>query len=74
MGVPPVQKGQAGRPSHFPCGSYLILIPYFIDMAATGKKTQNLRTYSICRMLMASLTPTNKSLNGTQTKNQRGLG
>ncbi|WP_333190273.1 hypothetical protein, partial [Microcoleus sp. C2D2] len=23
----PVQKGRAGRPSHFPCGSYLILIP-----------------------------------------------
>ncbi len=27
MGVPPVLFGRAGRPSHFPCGSYLILIP-----------------------------------------------
>ncbi|MEG4573716.1 hypothetical protein QUA56_13630 [Microcoleus sp. N3A4] len=27
MGVPPVQKGRAGRPPHFPCVSYLILIP-----------------------------------------------
>jgi hypothetical protein len=38
-------------------------VTYFTDMAAAGKKTQNLRTYSICRVLMASLTPTNKSLN-----------
>jgi len=29
MGVPPVLFGRAGRPSHFPCGSYLILIPYW---------------------------------------------
>ena len=31
-------------------------VTYFTDMAAAGKKTQNLLTYSICRVLMASLT------------------
>ena len=30
-------------------------VTYFTDMAATGKKTQNLRTYSISSVLMATL-------------------